>query len=170
MSFFFSFFPSFCSHAEGTINEVVDPQHSWYPRFLLSFLWASLVIFQSLTDSIICKFSSFTLPAVMGGTWITLILQSTLIHRLQWTMLRSPQLEEHSSGQSHNVLKYCYRVIGYPKKEPASSNHRYRRYFWSQTNYNRPFYSWVPVFSMYLRLLNIIILLKNSTFRREESG
>ena len=86
------------------MHEVVDPLHG-IPVSLLPFLWVSIIIFHGLIASIITQYVSFALPVVMAGSVIALLLQSTLIYRLQWTMLLSPGLEEPSgqSPQSINI-------------------------------------------------------------------
>ena len=66
--------------------------------YFIKFYCLSLYIY------IISQSGSFALPAVMGGTGITLLSQSTLTLGLQWTMFPSPRLENPSSGQSLNIL------------------------------------------------------------------
>ena len=54
--------------------------------FPIAFLMGPLIIFQGITASLIGQSGSFALPAVMGGTGIVLLSQSTLTHMLQWTL------------------------------------------------------------------------------------
>ena len=54
--------------------------------FLIAFHMGPLIIFQGLTASLIGHPGNFALPAVMEGTEIALLSQSTLTHRLQWTL------------------------------------------------------------------------------------
>ena len=57
----------------------------------------SLIIFQCLDASVISRSVSFALPAVIGGTVIALLSQSTGTHGLQLTVLPSRGFEEHYS-------------------------------------------------------------------------
>ena len=78
-------FDIFCSHAEGTMNEVVDPLHGIPVYYCLSY--GPLIIFSKVSSaSLISQSDSFTLPAVMGCTGIALLSQSTQTHRLQWIL------------------------------------------------------------------------------------
>ena len=68
------------------------------PIYILPFLRVPLIVFQgffNVPNYLIRLF--YTLPAVMGGTEITLLSRSTLTYRLQWTMLPRPGLESPSS-------------------------------------------------------------------------
>ena len=77
----------------------------------------------NLTATLIGQFGSFTLSAVIGGTGIALFSQSTLIHRLQWTTLPSPELkEEPSSGQSCNRFIINIISVRYKNNDLCSAN------------------------------------------------
>ena len=62
------------------MNEVVDPLYGIHVSYCL---WAFVIVFQSLTASLIGQSGSFTLPSVERGTEIILLSQSTLTHSLK---------------------------------------------------------------------------------------
>ena len=92
---FLLFFQSFCSRAEGSMKFSSWP-FAWDPRFLLTFLWALISYSKVTSASLISQSGSFTLPAVMGSTGVALLSQSTLIHRLQWTLCLRPRVRRTS--------------------------------------------------------------------------
>ena len=66
------------------MTEIVEFPHGILVSFCLSY--GPSYYFPRFTASLIGRYGSFVLPAVMGGTRIALLLQSTLTHGLQWTL------------------------------------------------------------------------------------
>ena len=112
MSFSYSSFNLSVLVRRLQLNLVVEPLHSWEPRFQLPFLWAPYIVFQGL----------FRLPnwptrqffTTGGNGMYRGCIAFAVCSNWRATMdimLPSPGLEEPPSGQSHNLLKKYKKII-----------------------------------------------------------
>ena len=89
---------------------VVDPLHEIPVSYYLSY--RPLILFSKVSSaSLISQFCSFALSAAIGCTGIALFPRSTLTGGPQWTPLPGSGLEEHPSGQLHNLLNNNIVII-----------------------------------------------------------